>query len=146
MAVLISIDDELRQISASCERPRMLLHCCCAPCARYVLEYLSPFFEITTFFYNPNIQPREEFYKRLSEMSKLPALAGHSAGGKMVAVDYDTAGYDAIAAQYSAEPEGGKRCRACFELRLGETAKRAKEGGFDYFTSTLSVSPHKNAE
>ena len=123
------------------ERPRLLLHSCCGPCSSYVLEYLTQYFDITLLFYGPNIQPREEYELRLahqrSVLERIPV--------KIMECDYDGEAFDAIAAGDEAEPEGGARCTRCFALRIEETAKRASEGGFDYYCTTLSVSPHKDA-
>ena len=132
--------------SISAERPRLLLHCCCAPCASSVLELLSRDYCVTLFFYNPNISPLEEHDKRAAELFKLTAqeLYGESVG--LIICDYDAAAFDSVAAPFIDEPEGGLRCGACFRLRLEETAKFASEGGYDCFTTTLSVSPHKDAK
>ena len=123
-------------------RPRLLLHSCCGPCSSYVLEYLSRFFEITVLFYGPNIQPREEYELRLDHQRRVL----EHIGAEIMECDYDGAAFDAVAAGYEDEPEGGSRCTRCFALRIEETAKRAAEGGFDYYCTTLSVSPHKDAE
>jgi len=123
----------------------MLLHCCCAPCAAYVLEYLSPSYDISVLFYNPNIHPRMEFDKRAAELNKLLALAQYPNSVAGIECGYDRAEYELAAAPLSDEQEGGIRCGVCFELRLEKTADRAKTGGYDYFATTLSVSPHKNA-
>ena len=123
------------------ERPRLLLHSCCGPCSSYVLEYLAQFFDITLLFYGPNIQPREEYELRLAHQRKvlehIPV--------KIMECEYDGKAFDAIAAGYENEPEGGGRCTRCFALRIEETARRAAEGGFDFYCTTLSVSPHKDA-
>ena len=145
MSAGLALDEELACIAASKKLPQLMLHCCCAPCASYVLEYLSPYFGITILFYNPNIQPIEEYNKRASEFQKLTASVDYPNGVKIITCDYDTGIFTEAAAPFREEPEGGRRCRVCFELRLGETAKRAKEGGYDFFATTLSVSPHKNA-
>ena len=125
--------------------PRLLLHCCCAPCASHVLELLSPFYRITTLFYNPNIRPPEEYYKRAGELEKLLSMVSFPNHVDMLAVEYDPMAFENAAAPFWDEPEGGGRCRACFEIRLGETAARAISGGYDYFATTLTVSPHKAA-
>ena len=145
MTVRHLTNDELGKISSPSEQQRLLLHCCCAPCASYVLEYLSPIFKITVLFYNPNIQPHEEYDKRAAELRKLLALCDRSGNVGIHICEYDPACFEIATAMFMDEPEGGRRCRVCFGLRLGETAARAKEGGFDYFSTTLSVSPHKNA-
>ena len=124
--------------------PTLLLHSCCAPCSSYVLEYLSEYFRITVFYYNPNIYPEEEYRMRVKEqqtfIQKLPAKYPVSfEEGR-----YDTERFYAIAKGLEQVPEGGERCFRCYELRLREAAELAKERNFDYFTTTLSVSPHKN--
>lgn len=125
--------------------PTLLLHSCCAPCSSYVLEYLSNFFEITVFYYNPNIYPEEEYFKRVQEqkylIASMPAkYPVHFLEGHFDPKEF----YDAVRSLEQI-PEGGARCHACFALRLGETARIAKEGNFDYFTTTLTISPLKNA-
>ena len=146
MAATQSLENELTAIKSSGRVPRLMLHCCCAPCASYVLEYLSPFFDITILYFNPNIQPAEEYGKRAAEFQKLLTHAWYPNSVNIVIDDYDPAGFEAAAAPFWDEPEGGRRCSACFNLRLKETAKRAIEGGCELFATTLSVSPHKNAE
>ena len=126
-------------------RSKLLLHTCCAPCASYALEYLSPSYEITTFFYNPNILPGEEHGRRAAELGRLLALARYPNPVGSLGCRYDPEAFGVAAGPYEDEPEGGERCRICFELRLGETARRAEEGGYGYFATTLSVSPHKDA-
>ena len=125
-------------------RPRLLLHSCCAPCSSYVLEYLSRFFEITVYYYNPNIYPPEEFYKRSAEQAR---FTDEFLNGSVPVVReaYDDKAFYSAVSGLEKEKEGGERCRACFALRLEKTAKYAKEHGFTYFTTTLSISPHKNA-
>ena len=145
MAGKVLPDDELARILSSEKTPQLMLHCCCAPCSSYVLEYLSPFFEITILYFNPNIQPDEEYNKRAAEFKKLLTFADYKNKVDMVTGEYDPAVFKAVAAPFWGEPEGGRRCRACFELRLGETAKRAKAHGYEFFATTLSVSPHKDA-
>ena len=127
------------------QKPTLLLHACCAPCSSAVLEVLSEHFDITIFFYNPNISPKSEFdyrldelYRLLSEMNLLQI--------KIVAPDYDENEFFEIAKGNESLPEGGARCKDCYRLRLEKTAEYAKRDGFDYFTTTLSVSPYKNAQ
>lgn len=125
--------------------PRLLLHACCAPCSSYVLEYLSDYFDITLLYYNPNIAPEDEYSKRLRELEKLVSLVETKNRVSLISREYDPAPfYDCVKALEN-EPEGGGRCNKCFELRLEDTAKAAKVGGFDYFTTTLTVGPRKNA-
>ena len=126
--------------------PALLLHSCCGPCSSAVLERLTPDFELTVFYYNPNIWPEEEYYKRVQEQERLirsfPAVNPiHFLAGEYIPADF----YQAAKGLEDA-PEGGARCRECFRLRLTEAARKAAELQMDYFTTTLTVSPLKNAE
>ena len=127
------------------KRPRLLLHACCAPCSSYVLEYLSEFFDITLFFYNPNISPKEEYDFRAEELRKLVSLMGLDGKVSIICEEYDPAPFDNIAKGKEELAEGGTRCADCYRLRLSKAAQVAAEGGFDYVTTTLSISPYKNA-
>lgn len=134
--------------------PRLLLHSCCAPCSSYVLEYLSDYFEITIFYYNPNINPAEEYDRRVIEQRRLIQELNDGSNGReavkhrieYVVGDYEPEKFFDIAKGLEKEKEGGSRCFNCYELRLKEAAIIAKEGEYDYFTTTLSISPHKNAD
>lgn len=123
----------------------LLLHSCCAPCSSYVLEYLARHFRITVFYYNPNIDPAEEYARRLSEQERLIGLLPAEHAVAVIAGAYEPAVYEKFVAGLESEPEGGSRCERCFRLRMEETARLAKARGFDYFSTTLTVSPHKNA-
>ncbi|MFG6335475.1 MAG: epoxyqueuosine reductase QueH [Lachnospiraceae bacterium] len=128
--------------------PSLFLHSCCAPCSSYVLEYLRQYFRITVFYYNPNITEDAEYRKRVEEQKRLIAAYNQKAQGYAIEVlegDYEPDLFFQIAKGLEACPEGGERCFACYELRLLETAKRARAGNYDYFTTTLSISPLKNA-
>ena len=125
--------------------PRLLLHSCCAPCSSSVLEYLSRYFDITLFYYNPNITPAEEYSKRVAELHRLVAEAEYPNPVEIIEGRYDSSEFFVIAKGLEDLPEGGERCYRCYRLRLEESAKAAVEGGFEYFTTTLSVSPYKNA-
>ncbi|MCI9064953.1 MAG: epoxyqueuosine reductase QueH [Lachnospiraceae bacterium] len=128
--------------------PSLFLHSCCAPCSSYVLEYLRQYFRITVFYYNPNITEDAEYRKRVEEQKRLIAAYNQKAQGYAIEVlegDYEPDLFFQIAKGLEACPEGGERCFACYELRLLETAKRAQAGNYDYFTTTLSISPLKNA-
>lgn len=125
--------------------PRLLLHCCCAPCSSYVLEYLSRFFEITCLFYNPNISPAEEYEKRAEELRRLISEQPHKNPVSIIVEKYNPQDFFAAVKGYEHIKEGGERCFRCYRLRLEMTAKYAKEYNFDYFCSTLSISPLKNA-
>ena len=128
------------------EIPSLFLHSCCAPCSSYVLEYLSDFFYITVFYYNPNIYPDEEYDKRVKEqrtfIERLPARYPI----RFEEGTFDKERFYAMAKGLEEVPEGGERCFGCYELRLREAAERAKERNMDYFTTTLSISPLKNAQ
>lgn len=125
--------------------PRLLLHSCCGPCSSYVLEYLSDYFDITLFFYNPNIQPAEEYEKRLLTQKKLLERAKYKNPVVFLAGEYEPQRFFDMVKGLEGCKEGGARCEKCFELRLSKAAEIAKKGGFDYFATTLTVSPHKNA-
>ena len=139
------LDETLREISTA-KVPRLLLHSCCGPCSSYVLEYLSCYFNITILYYNPNIWPTEEFLKRADTQRQLIAGITYQNPVRLVVAEYRPEEFDAVAVGFESEPEGGKRCLKCFALRLDEAARYAKAYGFDWFTTTLSVSPHKDAE
>lgn len=135
----------LAGIDPAARRPRLLLHCCCAPCSSYVLEYLSRYFEITADFYNPNITPAQEYHHRAEELQRLIREMPLSSPVSFEEGPYEPQRYlDAVRGLEHC-PEGGDRCRVCFHLRLEQAARRAKEGGFDWFTTTLTISPLKNA-
>lgn len=127
------------------KRPTLLLHACCAPCSSAVLERLSEVFDISVLFFNPNISPRAEFEKREAEMERLIREMPAAKGVKMVRTAYEPELFYNAVRGMEEIPEGGERCFVCYQLRLKAAAKYAKEHGFDYFTSTLSISPLKNA-
>lgn len=139
-------DKITREIAESGERPSLLLHACCAPCASYVLEYLTDFFDIDVYFYNPNILPEDEYYKRLSELRRLLTLQEYKGKVSLIEGRYDPEEYLSRARLLWDEPEGGGRCSVCLDMRVTDTARLAAEGKYDYFATTLTVSPHKNAE
>ena len=126
--------------------PRLLLHSCCAPCSSYVLEYLSDYFEITVFYYNPNISPAEEYEKRAAEQQHLIRELPAKHPIHLVVGAYEPERFYAVSRGLEQVPEGGERCFRCFRLRLEEAAKMAAAGGFDYFATTLTISPLKNAQ
>lgn len=127
------------------EVPRLLLHSCCAPCSSYVLEYLSRYFEITVFYYNPNIYPESEYSRRIIEQQRLIDEIDAKHEISFVAGFYEKERFYETVKGLEQEKEGGERCMRCYELRLRECASLAKAGGYDYFTTTLSISPLKNA-
>ncbi len=128
--------------------PTLFLHSCCAPCSSYCLEYLCKYFKITVFYYNPNISFEEEYRKRVEEQKRLIASYNEEGRGYEISIvegDYEPACFYELAKGLEKCPEGGERCFRCYELRLRETAKIAKADGYDYFATTLTISPLKNA-
>lgn len=125
--------------------PSLLLHSCCGPCSSYVLEVLSQYFNVTLLYYNPNIYPQSEYEKRLAEQIKIIENMPVKNPVKLMPCGYDEQEFLSAAKGFESEREGGSRCERCFRLRMEKTAALAKENGFQFFTTTLSVSPHKNA-
>ncbi len=142
----IILDKTIEALKREGKRPSLLLHACCAPCSSYVLEYLCEFFDITLLFYNPNITVEKEHELRYKELTRLVSDMGLE--GKVGFADskYEPERFFEIARGLENVPEGGERCKKCYALRLQKTAEIAAKGGFDYFTTTLSISPYKNAE
>lgn len=136
----------LAKIAASGEVPHLLLHACCAPCSSYVLEYLSEFFKITVLYYNPNIAPEAEYRHRVSELKRFVREFKTKNPVEVIEGRYEPGEFYEAVKGLEAEPEGGERCKVCFRLRLSEAAKCAKEVGADYFTTSLTISPMKDAE
>lgn len=129
---------------------RLFLHSCCAPCSSYCLEYLRKYFDVTVFYYNPNISFGEEYRHRVEELKRLvEELNEDAAGGNPIELEegpYEPERFFEAVKGMEDCPEGGERCFVCYELRLREAAKRAAEGGYDFFTTTLTISPLKNAQ
>ena len=142
----IEMERELARIQADGRRPRLLLHSCCAPCSSFVLERLMNVVDLTVFYYNPNSAPREEFLRRVEEQQRLIDAMPHERPIDLIQGEYDDRAFYELARGHEQDPEGGERCTACFRLRLGKTAEVAAQGGFDYFTTTLSISPLKDAQ
>ena len=136
----------LKQLGEEQRVPSLLIHSCCAPCSSYVLEYLSEYFKITIFYYNPNIYPESEYTKRILEQQKLIRDMKFRYPVSFLAGKYDKEKFYEMAAGMEDLKEGGARCMKCYELRLTEAARQAVAGEFDYFTTTLSISPMKNAQ
>ena len=127
------------------KKPTLLVHSCCAPCSSYVLEYLNPFFNISVLYYNPNISPEDEYIHRKEEQKRLISEMKWTNPVKFIDCDYDNEIFENTVKNLKNEPEGGARCAVCFALRLEKTAQIAKEMEFDYFVTTLSISPLKDA-
>ena len=140
----LALDKKLEEIKNMDRVPKLLLHSCCAPCSSYCLEYLSEYFDITVLYFNPNIED-EEYNRRLEEQKRLVGELKTKNNITVVAGRHNIDEFYSAVKGFEEEKEGGKRCEICFRLRLGEAAKFAKENGFDYFTTTLSISPLKNA-
>jgi predicted adenine nucleotide alpha hydrolase (AANH) superfamily ATPase len=139
------MEAKLEEFAREGRVPKLLLHSCCAPCSSYVLEYLTEHFEICDFFYNPNISPAEEYQKRVDELRRLVEEMPKSHSIKVLEGAYEPERFFEMAKGMEDLPEGGERCFACYELRLREAAKAAAEAGCDFFTTTLTISPLKNA-
>ena len=135
------LDKEIEKIQKEKEKKTLLLHSCCAPCSSYVLEYLSKYFEITDLYYNPNIFPEEEYIYRSNELRRLIDEMPAKIPVKYISCEYTPEDFNEIAKGREKEKEGGERCFLCYRLRLEKTAQIAMENNFDYFTTTLSISP-----
>ena len=146
----INYDRETDKIIADCKargiKPKLLLHACCAPCASACVERLAPYFEVTLFFYNPNISSADEFQKRLCELERFVKEAPFASGIKIISPEYNHGEFLSAAAGLENAKEGGERCEKCFRLRLNKTAEQAGALGFEYFATTLTISPLKSAE
>lgn len=140
------LDRILERLKDEGRTPRLLLHSCCAPCSSYVLEYLSQYFAITVFYYNPNISPLEEYEHRKAEQIRLIEEGKWENPVQVLECPWDAEKFSAMAEGLETAPEGGARCFRCYALRLEAAAEAAKSGGYDYFCSTLSISPLKNAQ
>lgn len=140
------LDELIGKLQKENKIPKLLLHSCCAPCSSYVLEYLSKYFRITVLYYNPNISIEEEYLHRIEEQKRLISEMKTINEVDFVQGEYNPNDFFAIAKGLEDAKEGGERCFKCYELRLKETVKIALDNGYDYFTTTLSISPHKNAQ
>ncbi len=140
------LEKEIRKWSELEVCPTILLHSCCAPCSSYCLEYLSKYAKITAFYYNPNITDRAEYEHRVAELQRLIEEMPMENKAKFLEGSYDPDSFYCIAQGLEDEPECGRRCIKCYELRLRKTAEEAARGGYDYFTTTLTISPLKDAQ
>lgn len=139
-------DKMTAELSEGGARKKLLLHACCAPCATYVVEYLSKYFDITLFFSNPNITDKNEYTKRLGELYRFVDIAPFCNGISVVEDKISATEFFQAVKGFENEQEGGERCSICFRLRISRTAEYAAKNGFDLFATTLTVSPHKNAQ
>ncbi len=133
-------------LQAEGKRPRLLLHVCCAPCSSGCLQQLTAAFDVTLWFYNPNISPESEYRFRLQELERLITEMSLPAPVKLARGEYEPERFYAVTNGMENLPEGGERCRACYRLRLSAAARAAAQGGYAFFCTTLSISPHKNAQ
>ena len=140
------LDKELELISENRKKVSLLLHSCCAPCSSYVISYLNKYFDITVLYYNPNIYPYEEYLKRKNEQIRLINEMEHVNNLSIIDCDYDNDKYERLIKGLENEKEGGSRCHICYKLRLEKTAMMASDGNYDYFSTTLTVSPYKNSK
>lgn len=138
------LDEKMAELRKTGEKPSLLLHACCAPCSSHTLLYLYDCFNITVYFCNPNIAPESEYIYRKNELKRLVSELGLNV--KIIDEDYDSAPFYALAKGYEELPERGERCRRCIEYRLRKTAETAKKLGADCFTTTLTISPHKDCD
>ncbi len=141
----VVLDNTLKELVKNNIRPKLLLHVCCAPCSSYVLEYLTNYFDITVFYYNPNISSVDEYNKRLKEEQRFVVEYPFKDKIEVIPGIYNNEEFERIIEGLENEKEGGARCFKCYRLRLLESAKYAKDHGFDYFTTTLTISPYKNS-
>lgn len=140
------LDEIIEENSKNGVVPKLLLHACCAPCSSYCLEYLSQYFEVTVFYFNPNISLKEEYEYRLKEEKRLISLMDFKNPVKIIESTYNPNDFYTVVKGLEKEPEGGKRCEKCFRLRLEASAKEAETLGCAYFATTLTISPLKNAQ
>ena len=140
------LDEIINKLRTTGVRPVLFLHCCCAPCSSYVLEYLSEYFQMVLYFYNPNITDAAEYEKRKAELMRLVREGGYPGGIDILDEDFDSSLFFQMTRGLEEEPECGRRCFICYEMRLQKTAQIAVGKGADYFCTTLSISPHKRAD
>lgn len=140
------LERKIEKITEEGQVPKLLLHSCCAPCSSYVLEYLSQYFSITVFYYNPNIYPHEEYEKRVEEQKRFIREFPAKYPVDFIRGDFEKERFYEAVRGFESVKEGGERCFRCFYLRLKKTAEAAKEANADYFATTLSISPLKNAD
>lgn len=141
----IELDKIIDNLQKENRVPTLLLHSCCAPCSSYCLSYLADYFKITVFYYNPNISPAEEYQKRVEEQKRLINELPVKNKVSFMEGRYEPEKFFEMSKGLESIPEGGERCFKCYEMRQREAAEYAAENGFDFFTTTLSISPHKNA-
>ena len=142
----LELDKVIDEIEKQKSIPTLLLHSCCGPCSSYVLEYLSNYFKITILYYNPNIYPKREYIRRREEQRDLIGKLKVKNKIEMLSYDYNSLPFFEMSKGLEMLKEGDIRCHKCYTLRLEEAALVTKENNFDYFTTTLSISPHKDSQ
>jgi len=140
------LEETINELQSNNKVPKLLIHSCCAPCSSYCLEYLSDFFDITVVYYNPNIFPEDEYIFRMNEQKRFIESLPVKNPIKLIETPYTPEEFYNISRGFEREPEGGERCTRCYKLRLEYTARLAKDLDMDYFTTTLSISPLKDAK
>jgi len=140
------MEEEIRNIKKAGVKPSLLIHSCCAPCSTHVIDVLSEFFEITVYFFNPNIFPENEYHKRLEEQIRLVKEMNLAYEVEVIGTEHEEETFYNAVKGLETIREGGERCWECFELRLDRTAQYASEKNYDYFATTLTISPLKNAQ
>ena len=145
--------EEKQKTTVSYKKPTLLLHACCGPCSSYVIEYLANIFDITIYYYNPNIHPKEEYFRRLEELKKFLEIFPNAVKNqvKLIVDEYNPEEYFEatnvrLEKELQTEPEKGERCRRCYQFRMRRAFEYACKNNFDWFTTTLSISPHKDSE
>lgn len=139
------LEQLITEVCRDGRRPVVMLHSCCGPCSSYVLEYLTQYFDILLYFFNPNIHPNAEYQKRLEAQKLVLSSMNFGDKVKLIEGEYNTDDFFKAVKGLENEPEGGKRCEKCIDMRIQKTAEIAKEYRTDFFATTLTVSPHKNA-
>lgn len=139
-------EKQIEDVSKLSKRPKLLLQACCCPCSSHCLEVLEGYFDISVYFYNPNIDEKQEYEKRLEELKRFTREADFALDVKVIEGDYEPELFYEMAKGRENLPERGERCYDCYKLRLRKTAEYARDHGYDYFSTTLSISPYKNAE
>ena len=142
----LEMQKTIQELQKQNHTPSLLLHCCCAPCATHCLNTLSPYFKLTTYFFNPNIFPTTEYEQRQKELERLVKSITSVNKISQLTAEYNPQEFFELAKGVENAPEGGERCVKCFYMRLKSTAQKAREGDFEYFTTTLTISPLKNAQ
>lgn len=140
----VNLEKELKSIESINKKPTLLLHSCCAPCSSYVLEYLTQYFEIIVYYYNPNITPSDEYLKRVNDQKRLIEEMTFKEDVKFIEGEYDYKNFFKMSKGLEKEKEGGKRCYKCYEMRIHNAVNLADKNKIDYVTTTLSISPYKN--